>query len=111
MQPTPTPSPAVAQPTPTTTPSPTPEPTPTPAPLRILFTSDREPMGTYLMDVDGSNVVRIGSVQGMGVDIWSPDGSKVAFVKCLEAPSNDSELHVANADGSGEINVSNHPSW
>ena len=110
MQPSPTASPAVAQPTPTTTPSPTPEPTPTPAPLRILFTSDRERGGTYLMDVDGSNVVRIGSVQGMGVDIWSPDGSKVAFVKCPEAPSSNSELHVVNADGSGEVNVSNHPS-
>ncbi len=115
VEPTPTPSPAVAQPsptpTPTTTPSPTPEPTATPAPLRILFTSDREPMGKYLMDADGSNVVRIGSMLGgLEVDIWSPDGSKVAFVKCLEAPSNDSELHVANADGSGEVNVSNHPS-
>ncbi len=116
-QPTPTPSPAVSRhsptPEPMTTPSPTPEPTATPAPLRILFTSDREPMGTYLMDADGSNVVRVGGifgVQGVGMDIWSPDGSKVAFAKCPDAPGSDSELHVVNADGSGEVNVSNHPS-
>ena len=110
VQPTPTASPAVAQPTPTITPSPTPEPTPTPAPLRILFTSDREPMGTYIMDVDGSNVVRIGSILGVqGVGVWSSDGSKVAFVKCPEGPSSDSELHVAKADGTRDVNVSNDP--
>ena len=114
-QPTPTPSPAVIRPSPTPepTPSPTPIPTPTPAPLRILFTSDRERGGTYLMDGDGSNVVRIGSILGgLGVydNIWSPDGSKVAFFKCLEGPSNDSELHVVNADGTEEANLSNHPS-
>jgi Tol biopolymer transport system component len=63
------------------------------------------------MDVDGSNVVRIGSSLGVqGVGVWSPDGSKVAFVKCPEWPGRDSELHVVNADGSGEVNVSNHPS-
>ena len=65
------------------------------------------------MDADGSDVVRIGSmlgVQGVGVDIWSPDGSKVAFVKCPDVPSSDSELHVVNADGSGEVNLSNNVS-
>ncbi len=63
------------------------------------------------MDADGSNVVSIGSmlgVQGVEVDIWSPDGSKVAFVKCPEGPSG--ELYVVNADGSGEVNVSNNAS-
>jgi Tol biopolymer transport system component len=65
------------------------------------------------MDADGSNVVRIGStlgVQGVEVVIWSPDESKVAFVQCPEGPSSDSELLVVNADGSGEVNVSNNTS-
>jgi Tol biopolymer transport system component len=121
VQPSPTASPAVVQPTPSPTatssptdaPSPASEPTATPAPLRIFFKSDREPMGTYLMDADGSNLVRIGSmlgVQGVGVDIWSPDGSRVAFVTCPDVPSSDSEIHVVNADGSGEVNVSNNAS-
>jgi len=89
VQPSPTASPAVSllSPTPTlTTPSPTPEPTPTPAPLRIVFASERDPRGTYLIDADGSNVVRIGSmlgVQGVEVVSWSPDGSKVRM--CLAA--------------------------
>ena len=115
VQPSPTPSPAVSllSPAPTTTPSPTPEPTATPAPLRIVFTSEREPGGTYVMDADGSNVVRIGSMlgaQGVGVVSWSPDGSKVAFVQCPDVPGSDSELLVVNADGSGEVNVSNNAS-
>jgi dipeptidyl aminopeptidase/acylaminoacyl peptidase len=63
------------------------------------------------MDVDGSNVVRVGGIFATwGMDIWSPDESKVAFVKCPEGTSRDSELHVVNADGTGEVNVSNHPS-
>src|SRR3972149_8849280 len=95
-EPTPEPTPAVL-PSPTEVPSPTPQPTATPKPLRVFFGSARESMGTYLMDADGSNVVRVGGMlatQEGGV--WSPDGSKGADVKCPEGPSSYSELHVAN---------------
>jgi len=109
-EPTPEPTPAVL-PSPTEVPSPTPQPTATPKPLRVFFGSERESMGTYLMDADGSNVVRVGGMLAtQEVGVWSPDGSKVAYVKCPEGPSSYSELHVANVDGSSEINVSNHPS-
>ena len=115
VPPSPTASPAVSllspTPTPTATSSPTPEPTATPAPLRIVFTSEREPRGTYLMDADGSNVVRIGNtLTVLGVGVWSSDGSKVAYTKCPEGPNRDSELLVVNTDGSGEVNVSNNTS-
>jgi hypothetical protein len=110
--PTPSPSPAVVLLSPTVTPA------ATPTTARIFFLSSREPRGTYLMDADGSNLTWIGGMlQVPEVDIWSPDESKVAFVRCpdkeealqFDAGDRNSELIVANADGSGEVNVSNHP--
>ncbi len=62
------------------------------------------------MDADGSNLTWIGGMlQVPEVDIWSPDGSKVAFVVCPERPILPAELYVVNADGTGLTNVSNHP--
>ena len=107
-RPTGTPS-ATAFRSPTAAPTVSPTPMPSAGPAKIFFASQREPTGTYLMDADGSNVVRIGSAVGT-IDIWSPDGSKVALVKCPESwTDQNSELYVVKADGTGEINVSNHP--
>jgi hypothetical protein len=101
---------------------------------KIVFFSEREPAGLYMMDPDGSNLTRIGSRlprpgaltpsilddavkrigDGIGVAIaglWTIDRSRVAFVHCpgLNEPAGrSSELYVMNADGSGLTNVSNH---
>lgn len=103
----------------------TPTPTPTVPPLaadaRIAFQSNREPAGVYMMKADGTNVARIGSIRAPIQNYvfyhpeshaqWSPDGAKVAFVECSADPSGGlrAELYVMNADGSGLLNVSNHP--
>ena len=115
-QPTPTPSPAIArlsptpQPTPTPPLSPTLEPTAMPRTARIFSISTRQPMGSYLKNADGSGLAWIGGMLWIPeVDIWSPDGSKVAFVVCPERPILPAELYVMNSDGTGLTNVSNHP--
>ncbi len=134
--PSPSPSPAVVLPSPTETPTATPSPTATPAPrpsptvtptttpavtvtptalppgAKIFFLSSRKPLGSWLMDADGSNFKRLGGLlEVREADIWSPDGSKVAFVRCPDdhAAGLKSEFIVANADGSEEVNISNHP--
>lgn len=95
-------------------PVPTPSVLPTAAVLlpawkgSIAFRSSRDPKGTYVMNADGTDVVRIGGTifPASYVDYfseWSPDGSKLAFHKCPESPQEGgpSGLYVVNADGSG----------
>ena len=38
--------------------------------------------------------------------VWSPGSTKLAFTAVTE---NNFEIHVINADGSGQINPTNHP--
>ena len=40
--------------------------------------------------------------------VWSPDGSKVAF---LSNRDGNFEIYVMNADGSNEINLTQHPGY
>lgn len=67
---------------------------------KIAFVSDRDGnQEIYVMDPDGSNVVRLTNNPGFELDpAWSPDGSRIAFVSDR---SGDYELHVMNADGTG----------
>ena len=40
---------------------------------------------------------------------WSPDGKKIAF-GAIQA-ENNAEIYVCDADGSGIVNLTNHPAW
>jgi Tol biopolymer transport system component len=67
---------------------------------KIAFVSDRDGNNEiYLMDPDGSNVVRLTNNPGEDLQpAWSPDGTQIAFVSHR---SGAQELHVMNADGTG----------
>jgi Tol biopolymer transport system component len=39
--------------------------------------------------------------------VWSPDGTRIVFTR--SESSGDSEIHVMNADGTNQINLSNRP--
>jgi|GEM_PF-245123 len=84
---------------------------------RIAFTSSRnrnsetgEPdLDIYVMDADGSNVVRLTDTPGRdGFPAWSPAGDKIAFWS--ERDGGNCEIYVMDADGSNPVNLTHHPS-
>jgi RNA polymerase sigma factor (sigma-70 family) len=99
----------ISSPTPTVPSLPV-SPTPVPqAQARIAFYSSREPEGLYLMNTDGTDVVRIGSAspdyafRSFGGE-WSPDGQKVALYDCPDSPEAGA-LYVMKADGTRRVAV------
>lgn len=64
-------------------------------------------MGVHTINVDGTD----GQEIIIGMDIWhfdwSPDGTKIAFA-AKAAPNEESEIYVANADGSNIRRVTNN---
>ena len=69
----------------------------------------------YVMDTDGSNMVRLTTNSTSDSDPnWSHDGSKIAFVAVRDG---NSEIYVMNVDGSGPVNLTNNeaedisPAW
>jgi Tol biopolymer transport system component len=68
----------------------------------------------FVMDADGSNVTQLTDFTGGPViqqdccPSWSPDGEKILFSRWFsDDPQND--IFVMNADGSGQINLTNSP--
>jgi len=79
---------------------------------QILFDSDRDGRyEVYVMNVDGSNQQRLtDSPWGDGGGKWSPDGTKISYLSFENAwpdPGSD-YCSVMNADGSGQMRVSNN---
>ena len=72
---------------------------------RIAFGSDRfalsYKLGIYIMNADGSNAVQLTDGPLDMSPAWSPDGSKIAFMR-------DFEIYVMNVDGSGATNLTNN---
>jgi Tol biopolymer transport system component len=92
---------------------------------RIRFTSVRDgSLDLYVMNADGSGVTRLTNVARLthnpavdesiwfpsptGGPVWSPDGSRIAFIADRPGDGNGA-IYVVNADGSGLTNLSNSP--
>lgn len=55
---------------------------PSPDGTRIAFDSDREgERGVYIANIDGSNVKRTSGAGYAAVPTWSPDGTRLAFIR------------------------------
>ena len=82
---------------------------------KILFTWSLGQQDVHVINVDGSGETNltpdtIGSDQRDGV--WSPDGAQFAFTdtRFWSIPDFNTEIFVRSADGTGEIQVTDHPS-
>jgi TolB protein len=70
---------------------------------RIAFNVIHDTTELFVIDSDGSNPVIIVSDDGhRGVIGWTPDSSKVLF---LQQYSGGMDIHIINADGSNETNL------
>jgi len=84
------------------------DPTWSPDGTRIAFVTtraDQDASTIFVMDSRGRGRENLTNGPGFAVSpSWSPDGSRLVFAHFGDE---DSEIHVMNADGSGQINVSN----
>lgn len=59
----------------------------------------------WVMDSDGGNSHRLGSVDGQGPD-WSPDGTKIVYFNYVDGGG---DIWVMDADGSNPIQLTDNP--
>ena len=98
---------------------------------KIAFTSDRDRNGEcffhdcwghngeiYVMNADGSGQTRITDDPGDDSGAtWSPDGSRIAFAGlrnvdgAVDAPEENYEIYVVNADGSDIRQLTDNTAW
>ena len=77
---------------------------------RVSYSSPLGYKRIFVMNPDGSGQIRVGnSIATLGEEypIWSPDGSKIAFVGRDKHRRNN--IFVMDADGSNQIALTNNP--
>lgn len=68
----------------------------------------------WTMNADGTGAVQLITVSSQTQPDWSPDGTKIVFISETSGKQN---IHVINADGSNEVQVTNsainlqNPTW
>lgn len=80
---------------------------------KIAFSNGGPNGGIYLMNVDGAGVERLTSDPGDTEPAWSPDGSRIAFVR---SQGEKYDIYVMNADGGAVTRIttdgsSSAPAW
>ena len=77
---------------------------------RLVFEREtRDGANLFTIGADGSGLTRLTRLRGLeGDSSWSPDGSKVAFVRARDPEEGPYEIWVVNADGSGLKRLTRH---
>ena len=71
---------------------------------------DSSANSAYVINADGSRIRKLpATFVHSGRFAWSPDGTKIAFVKEISPRNN--QIYVVNAEGSGEKILVDDPSW
>jgi Tol biopolymer transport system component len=86
---------------------------------KLVFEREtRDGANLFTIGADGSGLARLTRLRGLeGDSSWSPDGSKVAFVRARNPERGPYEIWVVNADGSGLERLTRHggfsiaPTW
>ena len=77
---------------------------------KIAYTGTVEPSNAeiFVANADGSGAHNVTNAPGYDDDsaVWSPDGTKIAFVRFYGGAG---EIFVMNADGSGQTDLTNDP--
>jgi dipeptidyl aminopeptidase/acylaminoacyl peptidase len=63
----------------------------------------------WVIDSDGTNanrVTHLASNEAVVNASWAPDGARIVYTACVLVTFNGCTIHTANADGSGDANVS-----
>jgi dipeptidyl aminopeptidase/acylaminoacyl peptidase len=66
----------------------------------------------YTMNEDGSDQRQLSQPAvswNESRPVWSPDGTKIAFVSSRDFPIDNTEIYVMNADGTGEARLTHSP--
>jgi Tol biopolymer transport system component len=77
---------------------------------KVVYSATVEPSNSeiFVANADGSGAHNVSNATSYDDDsaVWSPDGTKIAFVRFFGGAG---EIFVMNADGSGQTDVTNNP--
>jgi Tol biopolymer transport system component len=79
---------------------------------QIAFVSQRQGIGIYVMNDDGTNVRRVSTFAPNRNEYkpnWSPDGKRIVFQADRDTPVGNTEIYVMNADGTSQQRLTNYP--